>query len=116
MDFWALNKVMKKDCYLIPLISDLLDAPRQAWIYPKIDLQHAYHLVRITEGDEWKMAFWTRYGSFEWLVMPFGLTNSPVAFQQFMNDILGDLLDHCVVVKVCVWPKDNYYRGGTEVG
>ena len=30
--------------------------------------------------------------------MPFGLTNSPVTFQQFMNDILGDLLDKCIVV------------------
>ena len=39
------------------LISDLLDAPKKARIYTKIDLQHAYHLIRITEGDEWKTAF-----------------------------------------------------------
>ena len=44
------------------------------------------------------MAFRTHYGSFEWLVMPFGLTNGPTAFQRFMNDIFGDLLDQCVVV------------------
>ena len=30
--------------------------------------------------------------------MPFGLTNGPTAFQRFMNDIFGDLLDQCVVV------------------
>jgi len=35
VDFQALNKVTKKDCYLLPLISDLLDTPRQAWIYSK---------------------------------------------------------------------------------
>ena len=29
--------------------------------------------------------------------MPFGLTNAPVAFQQFVNSILTDLLDVCVV-------------------
>ena len=63
-----------------------------------IDLQHIYHLVQITKGDKWKTAFWTHYGSFEWLVMPFRLTNGPVAFQHFMNNILGDLLDQCVVV------------------
>ena len=77
---------------------DLLDVPQKARIYTKIDLQHAYHLVWIAEGDEWKTAFWTCYGSFEWLVMPFGLTNRPTAFQRFMNDIFGDLLDQCVVV------------------
>ena len=98
VDFWSLNKVTKKDHYPLPLITDLLDAPWKARIYTKIDLQHAYRLVRIAEGDEWKTAFWTCYGSFEWLVMPFGLTNRPAAFQRFMNDIFGDLLDQCVVV------------------
>jgi len=38
------------------------------------------------------------YGSFEWLVMPFGLTNAPAAFQRFMNDIFGDMLDVQVIV------------------
>ena len=94
MDFRALNKVTKKDRYPLPLILDLLDAPRKAQIYSKIDLCHAYHLVRITEGGEWKTAFKTHYGSYEWLVMPFSLTT----FQRFMNDILGDLLDKCIVV------------------
>ena len=96
--FQSLNKVTKKDRYPLPLIMDLLDAPWKARIYTKIDLQHVYHLVWIAEGDEWKTAFHTRYGSFKWLVMPFGLTNGPVAFQRFMNDIFGDLLDQCVVV------------------
>ena len=90
VDFWSLNNVTKKDRYPLPLITDLLDAPQKARIYTKIDLQHVYHLVQIAEGDKWKTAFWTRYGSFEWLVMPFRLTNGPTAFQQFMNDIFGD--------------------------
>jgi len=55
-------------------------------------------LVHIANGDEWKTAFRIRYGSFEWSVMPFGLTNTPVAFQQFMNDIFSDLLDVCVMI------------------
>jgi len=89
---------MKKDRYPLLLISDLLDSPRKARIYTKIDLRYAYHLVRIAEGDEWKTAFHTRYGAFEWSVMPFGLTNAPAAFQRFMNDMFSDLLDVCIVV------------------
>ena len=57
-----------------------------------------YHLVHIREGDEWKTTFCTCYGSFEWHVMPFGLTNVPAAFQHFMNDIFGNLLDVCMLV------------------
>jgi len=93
VDYSSLNRVSKKDCYRLPLIMDLLDAPKRSCIYLKIDLCHAYHLVRIAEGDEWKMAFQTHYGSFEWLVMPFGLTNALASFQRFMNNIFSDMLD-----------------------
>jgi len=55
-------------------------------------------LVHITDGDEWKTAFRTCYGLFEWFVMPFSLTNTPAAFQQFMNDIFSDILDICVMI------------------
>jgi len=75
-----------------------LDSPSHAKIYSKIDLRHAYHLIRIALGNEWKTAFRTRYGSYEWLVMPFGLTNAPAAFQRFVNTIFADMLDVCVVM------------------
>ena len=45
------------------------------------------------EGDEWKTAFRTRYGSFEFLVLHFGLTNAPATFQHFMNDTFRQYLD-----------------------
>jgi hypothetical protein len=93
INFCGLNKLTRKDRYSLPRISDLLESPKKARIYTKIDLRHAYHLVRICKGDEWMTTFRTRYGSFEWCVMPFGLTNAPVAFQRFMNDVFGDLLD-----------------------
>ena len=100
IDFCGLNWIMKKDHYPLLLITDLLDAPWKACVYTKIDLQHAYHLIHITEGDKSKTAFQTCYGSYEWCVMPFRLTNTPVAFQHFMNDIFTDLLDVCTVIYI----------------
>jgi len=44
INFWGLNKISKKDCYPLLLISDLLDSPGKAQIYTKIDLRHAYLL------------------------------------------------------------------------
>ena len=67
-------------------------------MFTKIDLRHAYHLVRIADGDEWKTTFRTLYSSFEWLVVLFGLSNGPATFQRFMNDIFSNMLDVSVIV------------------
>jgi len=65
----------------------------KARVFTKLDLRGAYNLLRIKSGEEWKTAFGTRYGHYEFCVMPFGLTNAPATFQNFMNDLLRDYLD-----------------------
>ena len=65
INFCGLNCISKKDYYPLPLILDLLDSSHKARIYSKIDLCHAYYLVCIADGDEWKTAIRTCYRSFE---------------------------------------------------
>jgi len=79
-------------------MTELRDRVEGATIFTKLDLTDGYHLLRIKEGDEWKTAFRTRYGHYEYKVMPFGLVNAPASFQAMMNTILREFLDHGVVV------------------
>ena len=90
--------IMLKNKYPLPLISSAFVPLHGAVVFSKLDLRNAYHLVRIREGDEWKTAFNTPLGHFEYLVMPFGLTKAPVVFQSLVNDVLRDMLNRSVFV------------------
>ena len=98
VDYRGLNKVTIRNRYALPLISNLLERLSGAKYFTKLDLRGAYNLVRIRPGDEWKTAFRTHYGHFEYTVMPFGLTNALAIFQHMANDIFQDFLDIFTIV------------------
>ena len=98
VDYRGLNKVTILNRYPLPPMNELRDCVLGAKIFTKLNLKSGYNLIRIKEGDEWKTAFRTRYGLFEYKVMPFGLANTPATFQNMMNEIFRDMIDLGVII------------------
>jgi len=81
-------------------MTELGDQVHDAQIFTKRVLKDGFHLIRIRKRNEWKTAFRTRYGQYQYRVIPFGLVNAPATFQTMMNEILPEFLDQRVVVDI----------------
>ncbi|KAK3549364.1 hypothetical protein QTP70_035069 [Hemibagrus guttatus] len=100
IDYRGLNTITVRYPYPLPLVPAALEQLRGARFFTKLDLRSTYNLVRIHEGDEWKTAFHTTHGHYEYLVMPFGLTNAPAVFQSLINEVFQDILGKWVIAYI----------------
>lgn len=93
-----LNALTMKWKFAIPIFDQLMDELSGASWFSTLDLLSGYHQVRLKPREEYKTAFRTHHGQYEFLVMAFGLCGALGTFQNAMNTTLAPLLHKCVIV------------------
>jgi len=109
VDYLGPNEVTIMNRRPLPLMNDLQHRIQGARIITKIELKAGFHLIWVKKGDEWKTAFHTRYGLYEYTVRPFGLAIAPAMFQDTMKTIFGDMLHRRLLIYM-----DNLIYSETE--
>jgi hypothetical protein len=109
VDYRRLNSVTRRDGYALPLLRECLDRARGHKFYCVIDLENAFDLLRVRPGDEWKTAFKTNQGTFEFLVMPQGVMNGPSFFQRYVDSLLNSYRQFLTVYldDILLWADDK---------
>lgn len=98
VDFRKLNSYTIKNKFPLPIIEELFEELQGAKWFTTLDLRSGFHQILVALEDQYKTAFQTHFGHFEYKVMPYGLIGAPATFQAVMNLILKPLLRKCVVV------------------
>lgn len=92
VDYRALNKVIARDNYPLPLIEDQLDRLRGKRFFSTLDLKDGFYHIAMAEESIKYTSFVTSLGQFEFLRMPFGLKIGPQRFQRFINAVMDELI------------------------
>ena len=109
VDCKALNHLTIPNKYPLPLISEFLDTTRDGKWFTRLNLKNRYNLISIAARDEWKTAFCTKLGLFQYIGMLFGLTNAPALFQEMIHTIFKGIEGY-------IWHVNTIliYGGNTE--
>ncbi len=98
VNYCKLNNITVKNHHSLLLISKTLNQLSDAKIFIKLNLKDVYHWICICADNEWKTAFCTHYGHFEYLIMSFELANAPATFQAYINWAFAEHMNFICVV------------------
>lgn len=102
VDYRRLNDITIDDKFPVPNIDSILDKLGRAQFFSTIDLAKGFHQITVKPDDQFKTAFSTPYGHYEFIRMPFGLKNAPATFQRLINHVLREFIN-----KICVVYLDD---------
>jgi hypothetical protein len=74
VDFRNPNAITAKSKFLVSVFDQLMDELAYSSWFSILDLWAGFHQILMQPGEEYKMAFQTHLGLYEFCVMAFGLT------------------------------------------
>lgn len=98
VDFRQLNALTAKGKFPVPVFDQLMDELAHASWFSTLDLRAGFHQILLQPGEEYKTAFQTHLGQYEFRVIAFGLTGAPGTFQGAMNATLSPGLRRFAIV------------------
>ena len=110
VNYKELNSMTISAEYPLPTIQEVLELLHGAKVFTTMDMEQGFHQIRMAEGDQFKTAFRTIMGQYEYKVMPFGLRGAPGTFQAVMNHMFFDYIGKGVMVymdDLLVYSKDE---------
>lgn len=103
-DYRRLNAITKPDRYPVPRLHDFTYILSGKKFFSRLDINRAYHFIKIAPEDIEKTAVICPFGLFEFLRLAFGLRNGSQSFQRFMSqnvlkglDFLFNFVDDVII-------------------
>lgn len=93
VNYKELNKRIHIPHTILPNQEDVRNAAACGNFVNVYDIKDAYHQIPIQSTDQYKTAFATSLGTYEFVKLPFGLASAPFIFQSYLKRIL-DLYPH----------------------
>ena len=84
----TINLFTELDAYPLPSIESIVNEVAKWKRISTLDLNSAYHQIKIHPKDRPYIAFQSGLKLYQWKVMPFGLTNAVLAFQRAINHFI----------------------------
>ncbi len=98
VNYQKLNVIFKRNKYSLSLINEIIDKIVNCKHLTKLNIISAFNKLRMHLDNENYIIFITALEAYKYKVLSFKLTNESIFFQQYMNDILWDILnDFCQV-------------------
>lgn len=91
VDYRALNGLIKRRSWPMPLIDEYLDSLRGMQYFSLIDLAQGYYQIELHPDERRKTVFTTTEGKFQFTRLPMALAESSRYFQRLIEIIIRDL-------------------------